>query len=316
MFSKVHELTYSIDVGVWVLGLSVLGQNTWSNLVNLADQLVHLVILAVFLTVISTYLLGKKKNFYLGKFSLGHVTGISLAENSMSIPWNNLTGLERGPEVVLDGLITEIIANSSLHLGEPVQDFLVGETVERTSKTIETSGEGEHGRAESTADQVRSVGTDVTTLVISVDGKVQSHQLNEIVVVTETQLVGEVEAVILVILNRCDLASLEDVLVDPGSNGWELGNQIHGILESVLPVLGLLHSLGICLCKGRFVLEGIDCDGELCHWMQVIWAAVDKLFDEFGDFGASGPLCGEVADLLLAGNFASQEKPEETWGLN
>jgi len=152
--------------------------------------------------------------------------------------------------------------------------------------------------------------------MISVDGKVQSQQLNEIVVVTETQLVGEVETVILVLLNRCDLASLEDVLVNSCSNGWELGNQIHRILESVLPVFSLLHTLRVCFRKGRFVLKSSDCDGELCHWVQVIWAAVDKLFDEFGNFGTGGPLSGEVADLLLAGNFTSQEKPEETWALN
>ena len=133
------------------LGLAMLGKNTWSNLVNLADQLVHLVILAVFLVIISKDLLAKREYSYLGKFSLSHVTGISLAENSMPVTWNDLASLECRPEVVLDGLITKIIANSSLHLGEPNQDFLVGETVERTSKTIETSGEGQHRRAESTA---------------------------------------------------------------------------------------------------------------------------------------------------------------------
>jgi len=58
----------------------------------------------------------------------------------MSITWNDLTSLECRPEVVLDGLIAKIIANSSLHLGEPVQDFLVGETVERTSEAVQTSG--------------------------------------------------------------------------------------------------------------------------------------------------------------------------------
>ncbi len=29
--------TYSIDVGIWILGLAMLGQNTWSNLEDLAD---------------------------------------------------------------------------------------------------------------------------------------------------------------------------------------------------------------------------------------------------------------------------------------
>ena len=41
-------LTYSIDVGVWVLSLSVLGQNIWSNLVDLADQLEPNILISVF----------------------------------------------------------------------------------------------------------------------------------------------------------------------------------------------------------------------------------------------------------------------------
>jgi len=160
------------------------------------------------------------------------------------------------------------------------------------------------------------MGTDVTTLMISVDGKVQSHQLNKILVFPETQLICEVEAVVLVLLNGGDLAALEDVLVNPGGDSWELSDQIHRIFESMSPVLGLFHALSVCFRKGRFVLESSDCNGELCHWVEVVRAAVDEFFDELGNFGAGGPLSREVADLLLAGHFTSQEKPEETWGLN
>ena len=60
------------------------------------------------------------------------------------------------------------------------------------------------------------------------------------------------------------------------------------------------------------MLESSDSEGELCHWVEVTWAAVDELLDEFGDFGTGGPLGGEVADLLLARNFTGQEKPEKT----
>ena len=44
--------------------------------------------------------------------------------------------------------------------------------------------------------------------------------------------------------------------------------------------------------------------------MHVIGAAVDELFDELGDIGAGGPFCGEVSDLLFAGNFAGKQEPE------
>ena len=154
------------------------------------------------------------------------------------------------------------------------------------------------------------VSADISTLVVSVDGQVKSHQLNEVLVLAKTKLIGKVERVVLVLLDWSDLSSLEDILVDSGSDCGELGNQVHRIFESVAPVFGLLHSLSICFGEGRFVLESIDSDGELCHWVKVSWAAVDELLDEFGNFGTSSPVGGEVADLLFAGNFTSQEKPE------
>ena len=78
------------------------------------------------------------------------------------------------------------------------------------------------------------------------------------------------------------------------------------------PVFALGHTLRVSLCEGRFVLESGDRKGELCHWVQVIGATVDELFDEFRDFRASSPFCREVSDLLFARNFAGEEEPEET----
>jgi len=47
--------------------------------------------------------------------------------------------------------------------------------------------------------------------------------------------------------------------------------------------------------------------------VEVARAAVDELLNELGDIGAGGPLGGEVADLLLRGNLAGQEEPEEAF---
>lgn len=278
------------------LSFSVLGKNTWGNLVDLANQLVH----------------GIMGQMLLSEFSLGHVAGVGLAENSVAITGHDLTSLEGGPQVVRDGLVAEIVTNGSLHLLEPVQDLLVGKTVEGTGETVETSGKREHGRAESASDQVGGVGADVATFVISVDGEVQSQQLNELLVCAKAKLVGKVETIVLVLLDWSDLTALEDVLVDSRGNGRELGDQIHRVLESVAPVFRLPHSLGVCLGERRFVLESIDCDGELCHWVQVARASVDQLLNKFGDVRTGRPLGGEVADLLFAGDFTSQEQPEET----
>ena len=43
-------------------------------------------------------------------------------------------------------------------------------------------------------------------------------------------------------------------------------------------------------------------------------AAVDDLLDERGQGGAGGPLLGESGDLLLRGDLAGEQEPEETLG--
>jgi hypothetical protein len=285
-----------VDVGVRVLGLSVLGENAGRNLVDLADKLEHGVI----------------GQMLLGELALGDVAGVSLAENSVAVTGNDLAGLESGPEVVGDGLVAEVVANGFLHLLEPDEHFLVGQSVERTSKTVETSSEGKVWRAEGAANQVGGVGTDVTALVIGVDGEVQAHQLNKVLVVGEAELVGQVEGVVLVLLDGRNLAVLVHVAVDLGGDGGKLCDEVHGVLESVLPVFRLLHALSVGLGEVGLVLESSDGDGELRHGVEIARAAVDELLDELGDVGTGGPFCGQVADLLLGGNLASQQKPEET----
>lgn len=126
--------------------------------------------------------------------------------------------------------------------------------MERTSQAVETSSKREHGRAQSTANEVGSVGTDVSTLVIGVDGEVQAHKLNKVIVVTVAELVSQVEGVVLVLLDRGDFAVLEDIAVDLGRNGGELGNEIHGVFVGVVPVVLLVDTLSIGLGKGRLVL--------------------------------------------------------------
>lgn len=176
----------------------------------------------------------------------------------MAVTGNDTAGVQSGPQVVGDGLVAEVVANNLLHLSEPVEDLLVGQTVKRTGQTVQTGSEGEEGRAEGGANQVGGVGRDIATLVVSVDGQVQTHQLNEVSVVAEAELVGEVERVVLVLLDGSDLAAFEDVLVDASSDGGQLGNQVHGVLEGVSPVILLVNTLRVGLGERRGVLEGGD----------------------------------------------------------
>lgn len=213
--------TYGVNVGVRVLGLAVLGEDARRDLVDLADQLEHWVV----------------RQVLLGELALGDVSGVRLPQHGVAVTGHDLALLERRPEVVLDGLVAEVVADLPLHVLQPPQHLLVGQTVERSGKTVETSREREHGRAQSTADEVGRVRADVATLVVGVDGEVQAHELDEVAVLGEAKLVGEVVAVVLVLLDWRNLAILVDVAVDLSGDRWELGDQVHRVLEGMLPVL-------------------------------------------------------------------------------
>ena len=150
--------------------------------------------------------------------------------------------------------------------------------------------------------------------MVRVDGQVQAHKVNEVLVSSKTELVGQVETIILVSLGGGDLTILVDVAVDLGGNGGELSNQVHGVLEGVVPVVFLVDALRVRLGELRLVLKRGNSKGELGHGVEGVGAAVDELLNELGDLGAGSPLGGELADLGLGGDLTGQEKPEETLG--
>lgn len=70
-----------VNVGIGVLGLSVLRQDAWCDIVDLADELEHWVVREVFER----------------ELALGHVPGIGLAENSVAVAGDDLARLEGRP---------------------------------------------------------------------------------------------------------------------------------------------------------------------------------------------------------------------------
>lgn len=96
---------------------------------------------------------------------------------------------------------------------------------------------------------------DVTTLVIRVDGDVQSHQLDKLLVVAETEQGSQVGRVVLVGVNGGHLAVTVDISEDSSGNVGELGNEVHRVVESSLPVLLLVDTLRVGLGKGGIVVE-------------------------------------------------------------
>lgn len=174
----------------------------------------------------------------------------------------------------------------------------------RTSANLHAHGRGSE----------KDGGESEEAYMVRVDGEVQSHQINKVLVSTKAELVGQVEAVVFVSLDGRNLSVLVDVAVDLGSDGGELGNQVHRVLKGVAPVVLLVEALGVRLCERRLVLKCGDGERELGHGVQRVGGSVDELLDKLGHLGARSPLGRERAHLLLGGDFARQEKPEEALG--
>ena len=98
-----------------------LKQNTWHDVVYLAHKLEELIV-------------GQMLECEL---ALCDIARIRLAKHRMTVTRNNLTALQRRPDVLLDCFVTSILPNLGLHLCEPDEHFLVREAVQRTSETIQ-----------------------------------------------------------------------------------------------------------------------------------------------------------------------------------
>lgn len=187
----------------------------------------------------------------------------------MAVTGNDLARLEGRPDVLGNLLVRSFLTNLGSHLLDPSEDFLVSETVEGSGETVQGSTEGKEGVRESGTDQVTSVSGNVTTLVVRVDGDVQSHELDKVSVVTETEQGSQVGRVVLAGVNGRELAVTEDVSEDSASNVGELGNEIHGVIEGGLPVLLLVDTVRVGLGEGRVVVK-----------LSRIASAIDRIFHQ------------------------------------
>ena len=91
--------------------------------------------------------------------------------------------------------------------------------------------------------------------MVRVDGDVQPHQLDKLLVVSVTEQSSQVGGVILVGVNGGHLSITVDVPEDSSGDVWELGNEVHGIIESGLPVLLLGDTVRVGLGEGGIVVK-------------------------------------------------------------
>lgn len=119
------------------------------------------------------------------------------------------------------------------------------------------------------------MGRRVTTLVVTVDGDVETEVLGQVLVVTEPKHVGVVANEIEVLVNSSEVSSwLVDVAVDAGRQGREAGDEGQAVLKGVSPVVSLLHALLVVGLESAVVVESTDTDSHLGHGVEGGWEAV------------------------------------------
>jgi hypothetical protein len=100
-----------------------LEQNTGDDIVDLAYKLEEFVI----------------RQMLERKLPLCDIARVCLAEHCMAIARDNLAALQRGPDILLDCLVTSIFSDLGLHFGEPYKHLLVREAMQRTGKAVKCS---------------------------------------------------------------------------------------------------------------------------------------------------------------------------------
>lgn len=120
---------------------------------------------------------------------------------------------------------------------------------------------------------------DVSTLVIRVDGEVEPHELDKLLVLSETEQGAQVLGVVGRLVNGRKLVASVGVSVDSTGNVGKLGNEVHGVLEGRSPVELLVETVLVGLGKRRVVVEleggkGTVCDDAAIKVSQVIGVGV------------------------------------------
>jgi len=114
------------------------------------------------------------------EFTLSSVARIRLPQYGMPITRNDLASLQCRPHIFFHSPIGCILTNLGLHLAQPEENFLVGETVKRTGEAIQRCTEGKEWVREGRSDKFTGVGRNVATLVVTMI--VNEQTLNNLII--------------------------------------------------------------------------------------------------------------------------------------
>ncbi|KAH0357762.1 hypothetical protein KCU83_g219, partial [Aureobasidium melanogenum] len=150
---------------------------------------------------------------------------IGLAQNCVSEAGNHSSALECAPQVILDVFFRKVVTDVVSHLQHPTKHFLCCETVERTRKALQASR--------------------ILEALVLLAALAQHRGIVVTPILLGVRLSGQ------------STTATVRVLVDLGCNGRQLCNQGDRVVEGWLPVVGLIHSLLVSLCKDTGKLSSI-----------------------------------------------------------
>ena len=142
------------------------------------------------------------------------------------------------------------------------------------------------------------------------NGDVKAHQLPELRV-GEAQLVRIVGSVVerwVTIGHGSVVAVL--VVENDGSNAAHLGAEVQAVLKGRLPVLGLMHTVLVCLHEVAVGLASQDTHGELGHSVHVTGERSDHALLVSAKLTSAVKFFLERGNFRFRRHFASEEKPQ------
>lgn len=108
----------------------------------------------------------------LGEFVLVSESWVSFSQYGMSVSWNDISTINNLSDIRNDGFFADLASISSSRFNEtenPLEDLLVGQSVEWSSQSVQTGRERQIRVSESRSDEMGSVSRDVSSLMISMD---------------------------------------------------------------------------------------------------------------------------------------------------
>ena len=188
----------------------------------------------------------------------------------MTVAGNDLSGVKRVPDLFLQLFVIGYTSESFQSAENELEAFLVCQTVQWTGQPVQPCRDGVVEIRQCRIDDVAGEGTDVSTLMIAVDGKVETDHIGEDrIIVSNTQHPREVTSPVEVGIPLDPRTFLVPHPVDPSSNFREPGEQVEGILESRDPVIGFLDAGVVGLLELGFPLHRENGQIEHSHWMRI-----------------------------------------------